>query len=209
MPSSAASLPRELLDDRAVAVLRAPHISNAEAVIAAIAAAGIRCVELTYTIDNVLGHVERAVNLPGVVIGVGTVLTARQAGDAIAAGARFLVTPAVRPAVAEVAAAKNIPVLMGAWTPTEVAAALDLNPAAVKIFPGETGGPAHLKALRGPFSKATFIPSGGVSMANAKDWFDAGAVAVSVGGSIASSDALMRGDSAAIGNAVHIFRSKL
>lgn len=192
-------LPRELVEDRVVAVLRAPRLGAPAEVVRAIATAGIRCVELTFTIADVLAHIEATAGLNGIVVGAGTVLSASQARDAIAAGARFLVTPAVRPAVAEVAAAHGIPVLMGAFTPTEVAAAVDLGAAAVKIFPGETGGPAHLKALRGPFSAVPFMPSGGVSTANARDWLAAGAIAVSAGGSLAPADALARGDAATIG----------
>ncbi len=198
-------LPAALLEDRVVAVLRAPSLANAEGIIRGLADAGIRRIELTYTISDVLKHVAHAAKMSGISIGVGTVLSEQQAIDAINAGAQFLVTPAVRPAVAMVANTKDVPVLMGAWTPTEVAAALDCAPAAVKLFPGEMGGPSHLKALRGPFSKATFVPSGGVSATNAKDWLAAGAVAVSAGGSLAPADALVRGDAAPIIHAAKVF----
>jgi 2-dehydro-3-deoxyphosphogluconate aldolase/(4S)-4-hydroxy-2-oxoglutarate aldolase len=200
-----AGLPAELLEDRVVAVLRAPSLANVDGIVLGLAEAGIRSIELTYTISDVLKHVEHAAKLPGVSIGVGTVLSEQQAIDAINAGAAFLVTPAVRPAVGMVGTSKNIPVLMGAWTPTEVAAALDCAPAAVKLFPGEMGGPNHLKALRGPFSKATFVPSGGVSAANAKDWLAAGAVAVSAGGSLAPAETLIRGDATPIVQAAKVF----
>lgn len=200
-----AGLPPELLQDRIIAVLRAPSLTNADGIIGGLAAAGIRTVELTYTIGDVLRHIERAAKLPGVIIGAGTVLSEQQATDAINAGAKFLVTPAVRPAVAVAAAKHGIPVLMGAWTPTEVAAALDCAPAAVKLFPGEMGGPGHLMSLRGPFSKATFIPSGGVSATNAKDWLAAGAVALSAGGSLAPADALVSGNAEVIIRAAQTF----
>lgn len=200
-----AQLPSELTDDRVVAVMRAASLRNTRAVVSALVSSGIRCVELTWTIDDVLRHVAEAVRVPEAVIGVGTVLSAAQARAAVAAGAAFLVTPGVRPEVAAVAAERGVPAVIGAWTPTEVAAAVDLDPAAVKLFPAETGGPAHLLALRGPFGHVDFIPSGGVSAATAAGWLRAGAVALSSGSSVAPSQALQNGDAATIaGNALQL-----
>jgi 2-dehydro-3-deoxyphosphogluconate aldolase/(4S)-4-hydroxy-2-oxoglutarate aldolase len=125
---------------------------------------------------------------------VGTVLHAQQVRDSVAAGARFVVSPSVRPSVADEAAVQAIPFVLGAWTPTEVAWAIDLASSAVKIFPAEIGGPEHLKALRGPFNKTLFIPSGGVTIQNASEWLRAGAGAISIGSSVLSAEALREGD---------------
>jgi 2-dehydro-3-deoxyphosphogluconate aldolase/(4S)-4-hydroxy-2-oxoglutarate aldolase len=100
----------------------------------------------------------------------------------------------VRPSVADEAAVQAIPFVLGAWTPTEVAWAIDLASSAVKIFPAEIGGPEHLKALRGPFNKTLFIPSGGVTIQNASEWLRAGAGAISIGSSVLSAEALREGD---------------
>jgi 2-dehydro-3-deoxyphosphogluconate aldolase / (4S)-4-hydroxy-2-oxoglutarate aldolase len=116
------------------------------------------------------------------------VLTAEDAEAAIDAGARFLVTPAVREAVAGVAAARNVPVIMGAYTPTEVMAAVDLGAAAVKIFPARTGGPDYLRDLRGPFPGVALIPSGGISAGNAASYLAAGATAVTAGTDVVAPD---------------------
>ena len=203
------ALPPELLQDRVVAVLRAKSMAAPREIGAALVRAGVRCIELTYTIANVLPHIAAVAQIPGAVVGAGTVLSAQQARDAIAAGARFLVTPAVRPEVATVAKAAGVPVIMGAFTPTEVAAAIDLAPAAIKIFPSDVGGPAYLKSLRGPFDKVQFMPSGGVTAQNAKDWLKAGAVAVSAGSSLASTDSLIAGDHARIAAAAAEFVNAL
>ncbi len=112
---------------------------------------------------------------------MGTVLTADQARAAIDSGAKFLVTPGIRVDVAEVAAGSGIPVIMGAFTPSEVLVALDLGAAAVKIFPASALGPRYFKDLRGPLPDVALIPSGGVNAGNAAEFLAHGAVAVTAG----------------------------
>jgi 2-dehydro-3-deoxyphosphogluconate aldolase / (4S)-4-hydroxy-2-oxoglutarate aldolase len=128
-----------------------------------------------------------------VLLGVGTVLTADEARAAIDAGARFLVTPGLRPAVAEVAVAAGVPVMLGAFTPTEVAVAVDLGSAAVKIFPAGRLGPKYLSDLRGPYPQVELLPSGGISADNAAAFLAAGATAVCAGTSVVPPAAVMRG----------------
>jgi 2-dehydro-3-deoxyphosphogluconate aldolase/(4S)-4-hydroxy-2-oxoglutarate aldolase len=189
-----ADLPTELFADRIVAVLRAPEMRGTRSIVEALVECGIRCVEFTWTIADVLSHVETAIQVDGAVVGVGTVLHAQQVIDAEKAGARFIVTPSVRPAVAQAARDRNIPFVLGAWTPSEVAHAIDLEASAVKIFPAEIGGPALLKALRGPFDRTDFIPSGGVTTENAGEWLMAGARAISVGSLIIPRISLEQGN---------------
>ena len=203
-----AELPAELTDDRVVAVLRAASLRGTREIVTALVSSGIRCVELTWTIENVLAHLAEAASVPGAVVGIGTVLYPQQAHAAVEAGAVFIVTPGVRPQVAAAASEHGVPIVMGAWTPTEVAAAADLSPAAVKLFPAETGGPAHLRSLRGPFGHLAFIPSGGVSAATVGDWFGAGALAVSAGTTVAPPGALLAGDAAIVErNAKHLMKA--
>ena len=203
-----AELPVELTDDRVVAVLRAASLRGTRQIVTALVSSGIRCVELTLTIENVLAHLAEAASVAGAVVGIGTVLYPEQAHAAVDAGAEFIVTPGVRPQVAAAASERRVPLVMGAWTPTEVAAAADLSPAAVKLFPAETGGPAHLRSLRGPFGHLAFIPSGGVSAATVGDWFRAGAIAVSAGSNVAPPSALLAGDAITVErNARHLMKA--
>ncbi len=167
--------------DRALTVVRAPEIPDPAGLARTLAGAGIRAVELTFTTLGVLEAVREASTVREAVVGVGTVTTRAQAEAAIEVGARFLVTPALRPEVAEVAVAHGIPVVMGAFTPSEVLAAVELGAAVVKIFPARAFGPAYLKDLRGPFPHVDLIPSGGVNAENARDFLRAGAIAVSAG----------------------------
>lgn len=167
--------------DRVLTVVRAPRIPDAKALAEALAGAGIRAVELTFTTPGILDALAAAAAAEQAVVGAGTVLTAEQAEQAIGSGARFLVTPGLRPDVAHAAARHDIPVVMGAFTPSEVMAALDMGAAAVKIFPARALGPGYLKDLRGPFPDAELIPSGGVNAGNAAEFLAHGAVAVTAG----------------------------
>lgn len=180
--------------DRVVCVVRAPEIPDAAALCGALAVGGIRTVELTFTTPDVLRHVAAAADTPGVVLGVGTVLTAADARAAIDAGARFLVTPGVLPDVAAVARGAGVPFLMGALTPTEVLAASSLGSAAVKVFPASAFGPKYLRDLHGPYPSLRLVPSGGITAGNAGDYLAAGAAAVTAGTGVVPPAAVHAGD---------------
>ncbi len=183
-----------ILADRVLTVVRAPEIPDPVALADALAGAGIRAVELTFTTPGVLDCLRKVSEAGRAVIGAGTVLTREQAEAAIDAGARFLVTPGVTAPVAAVAAQHDIPVVMGAFTPTEVMRALDLGAAAVKIFPARALGPGYLKDLRGPFPGVRLIPSGGVNAGNAAEFLANGAVAVTAGTDVVPPVTVAAGD---------------
>jgi 2-dehydro-3-deoxyphosphogluconate aldolase / (4S)-4-hydroxy-2-oxoglutarate aldolase len=178
--------------DRVLTVVRAPEISDARALCAALVAGGIHVVELTFTTPNLPRHLERAAATStetGAVVGAGTVQTGTQALQAVEAGAQFLVTPGQgpeAPAIVEAAHAASIPVVLGAFTPSEVMTALAFGSAAVKIFPAHQLGPKYFKDLNGPFPGVPLIPSGGVNAGNARDFLAAGALAVSAGTDVVS-----------------------
>jgi 2-dehydro-3-deoxyphosphogluconate aldolase / (4S)-4-hydroxy-2-oxoglutarate aldolase len=178
--------------DRALTVVRAERIPDAVELCEALAAGRLGLVELTFTTPDVLSHVGKAA-AAGLPIGVGTVMTAEQARGAVDAGATFLVTPGLRPAVARVATDAGIPVFLGAFTPTEVADAVDLGAAAVKIFPAGRLGPKYLSDLHGPYPDVELLPSGGISSDNAADYLAAGALAVCAGTSVVPPAAVAAG----------------
>jgi 2-dehydro-3-deoxyphosphogluconate aldolase/(4S)-4-hydroxy-2-oxoglutarate aldolase len=186
--------------DRVVSVVRADRSFDIAALLAALTDGGIRTVELTLTTPGILTDLAATdlSRVPEAVLGVGTVLTAEQADDAIDAGARFLVTPCVSEGVARTAAARDVPVIMGALSPTEVRTALTLGAAAVKIFPARAVGPDYLRDLHGPFPGIPLIPSGGVNAGNAAAYLRAGAVAVTAGTDVVAPDLVDGGRWAAI-----------
>jgi 2-dehydro-3-deoxyphosphogluconate aldolase/(4S)-4-hydroxy-2-oxoglutarate aldolase len=177
-----------IAEDRAVTVVRAAQPFDVGSLVTALAAGGLRAVELTLTTPGILARLAGASIDNSAMVGVGTVLTAQDAEAAIDAGARFLVTPAVRECVAAVAATRNVPVIMGAYTPTEVMAAVDLGAAAIKIFPARAAGPDYLRDLQGPFPGLALIPSGGINAANAASYLAAGATAVTAGTDVVAPD---------------------
>ncbi|WP_327683365.1 bifunctional 4-hydroxy-2-oxoglutarate aldolase/2-dehydro-3-deoxy-phosphogluconate aldolase [Kitasatospora sp. NBC_00458] len=199
-PAVVAAARAALAAEPVIAVVRAPRIPDAAALCDALAEGGITWTELTFTTPDVTSHLERAARAAqaGRRVGVGTVLTAEQAEQALAAGASFLVTPGVRPEVARVAHAAGVPVVLGALTPTEVARAVDLGAAAVKIFPARAFGPGYFKDLRGPYPDVPLVASGGVNAGNAGEFLGQGALAVCAGTDVVPPDAVAAGDWAEI-----------
>lgn len=172
-----------LVTTRVVAILRAENASRAEAVVDVLLENGIRSLELTLTTKGALDVVERlAANVPdGTDLGMGTVLTADDVDRAVDAGARFVVSPSVVPAVIEAATRRGVASYPGAFTPTEIHTAWSAGASAVKLFPGGALGPAYLKAVRAPLPDIPLVPTGGVAVEAVGAWLDAGAVAVGLG----------------------------
>jgi 2-dehydro-3-deoxyphosphogluconate aldolase/(4S)-4-hydroxy-2-oxoglutarate aldolase len=184
--------------ERVVAVIRSGSAGEAVAAGRALAAAGINVLEVALTTP---GGVEAIRALAGElgdaqVLGAGTVLDSTMAGAAIAAGARFLVSPGVAPDVISTGNRYGVPSLPGAASVTEVVAALEAGAEMVKFFPAAGLGIEYMKALRPVLPQAPFVPTGGIDASNARAWLDAGAVAVGVGGSLTRGDAGLIGERA-------------
>lgn len=183
---------------RVVAIVRAAERGVVGPVAAALVEAGIDLVEIPLTTPDAIESMAALKAQVGdrALVGAGTVVTARDARSVAEAGADFAVTPAVSAGVGE-SVRLGLPVLAGAYTATEVVAALEAGAAAVKLFPAGPGGVAYLKALRDPFPKVPLVPVGGVTEQLARDYFGAGAVAVGVGGPLVG-DAVRGGSLAAL-----------
>lgn len=179
-----------------VAVLRAPSAEAGIRATDALIAGGITGIEITYSTPDAPAVIRevRAQHGAGVYLGAGTVLDAAQAVEAVGAGAEFLVSPGTEPKLAAAMLGTGATVLSGALTPSEVMAALACGVHVVKLFPASLGGPAFLRALRGPFPHVCFVPTGGVDADNLSDWLAAGAVAVGAGGELCSATAMAAGD---------------
>ncbi len=187
-----------VLADRVVAVVRAPRVADPAGLAAVLSDAGIRAIEFTFTIPDVLAVIEK-VSASGALAGAGTVTDVAQAEAAIGAGARFIVSPVLVPEIVPPCRDRGVPVVLAGFTPTEVATAMRAGADAVKLFPANVGGPRYVKDLRGPFPGARLIPSGGVDERNARGFLDAGAVAVFAGSGLVPADETARGDHEGIG----------
>ena len=182
-------LPQSIAQSRLVAVLRAPSVADLPSIVSVLIENGMTVIELTLTTPDAMRALSelRAVWGERATIGMGTITTPGQARESIAEGAQFLVTPITVPEVAHIATEAGVPILMGAFTPTEVATAWDHGATAVKIFPASQVGPSYLRELRGPFPDIVTMPSGGATIDDIPDWLSAGAAAVSLGGSLIGS----------------------
>jgi 2-dehydro-3-deoxyphosphogluconate aldolase/(4S)-4-hydroxy-2-oxoglutarate aldolase len=187
------------LTGRVVVILRARRGEHLDAVLDVLVESGVRSLEITLNTPGALAALRRAGTRygPEVTLGAGTVRTVAELEDAVAAGARFLVSPHTDPALAARAGEVGVPYLPGALTPTEIVAAWTAGAAAVKLFPARLGGPRYLRDLREPLGDIPIVPTGGVSADNVADWFAAGAVAVGVGGTLIG-DALDGGSPGAL-----------
>ncbi|HEY3756237.1 MAG TPA: bifunctional 4-hydroxy-2-oxoglutarate aldolase/2-dehydro-3-deoxy-phosphogluconate aldolase [Opitutaceae bacterium] len=180
----------KLRTEKVVALIRADSPDGLLDCAKALAAGGLTSIELTMTTPGAIRMLEKATaELPDFIFGLGTVLDAETARAGILAGARFLVTPAVRPDVVTMARRYSVPVLCGALTPTEVITAWEAGADAVKIFPAEFFGPAYIKSLKAPLPQVELVPTGGVTAENVGDFLKAGAMATAAGSSLVDAKA--------------------
>jgi 2-dehydro-3-deoxyphosphogluconate aldolase/(4S)-4-hydroxy-2-oxoglutarate aldolase len=185
--------------EKVIALIRADSSASLLDCARALSAGGLNVIELTMTTPGAVELVaEVSRQLPGVMLGLGTVLDAATARAGVAAGAKFIVTPAVRPEVIKACHQLGIPVLSGALTPTEVAFASDLGADVIKIFPAEFFGPAYIRSLRAVFPQINLLPTGGVTAGTLGDFLKAGAFATAAGSSLVDPAALRTRDWAAV-----------
>ncbi|MFJ1511250.1 bifunctional 4-hydroxy-2-oxoglutarate aldolase/2-dehydro-3-deoxy-phosphogluconate aldolase [Cellulosimicrobium funkei] len=183
-------VPVVVVDDAAQGVLVASALRDG----------GLPVAEVTFRTAGARAAIEAiAREVPDVLVGAGTVVTAAQVDEAVDAGARFLVSPGLSAGVVRRAQELGVPVVPGVATPSDVIAALDLGLDVVKLFPANVvGGPAAVKAFSAPFPGLRFVPTGGVSAANLLDYLALPAV-LAAGGSWMVDAALVRaGDTAEI-----------
>ncbi|HST31509.1 MAG TPA: bifunctional 4-hydroxy-2-oxoglutarate aldolase/2-dehydro-3-deoxy-phosphogluconate aldolase [Chthoniobacterales bacterium] len=195
LPDKAAVVAR-IKSDRAVAIIRTDSMERALGAAQAVIAGGFRAVEITYSFQDATKTIAKLAesNENDLLVGAGTILNRPQAQEAVAAGARFLVSPCVLPEVIDAAHELQVAVIPGAFTPTEIYTAHSLGAGIVKIFPAVKFGPEYLKAVRGPLPNIPIMPTSGVDASNVADWFQAGAVAVGAVSSVLDPDLIRNGD---------------
>jgi 2-dehydro-3-deoxyphosphogluconate aldolase / (4S)-4-hydroxy-2-oxoglutarate aldolase len=165
---------KRVLDSGLVAIIRSPSSDVLVDVAEALVAGGIDVMEVTFTVPNaleVLASVRKKLG-DRILLGAGTVLDTETARAALLAGAEFIVTPTVNTRVIEV---------LTAW---------EAGADAVKVFPADIGGPAHLRALKGPFPQIRLLPTGGVNLETLGDFVKSGACAVGLGSALVEKAAL-------------------
>lgn len=166
-----------------IAVIRGPSPELTIKMVEALVAGGVLGIEITYSTPNAEEVVRTLANHlgDGILLGMGTLTKPEQALSAKEVGANFLVSPICEPNLIKAMVATGLMTMAGALTPTEVFQAYNLGVDVIKIFPGSLGGPAFIKALKGPFPYIPMMPTGGVSATNVAEWFATGVVAVGAG----------------------------
>lgn len=177
----------KIVDSGLVAVVRAESSEQAARIVDACAQGGVAAVEITFTVPgaaNVIADLSRRFTGDQILVGAGTVLDPETARAAILSGAQFVVSPSLNSDTARMCNRYQIPYMPGAGSVKEVVEAMECGADIVKIFPGETLGPAFVRAVRGPLPHASLMPTGGVALENVAEWIQAGCVAVGVGGNL-------------------------
>lgn len=183
-----------LVRHRLVPVITLDEARHARPLLDALTAGGLPCAEVTFrtpaAVDALRAMAEAAP--PGALVGAGSVLRAEQVDQALKAGARFIVTPGLSPAVLRACAEQDVPVIPGIATATELCTVLDAGISTVKLFPAEPlGGVNLINALRGPFPDVRFVPTGGIGAEQLPAYLACPAV-VAVGGSWMASRGLIQ-----------------
>ena len=185
-----------ILETGIIAIIRSDSPSGLIETVRALAAGGVRAIEVTMTTPGALEAIRAAArdNRGDFLIGAGSVLDAESAQKAIDAGAEFLVMPCVDLGAIRTAKRCGKVVCPGALTPTEIVTAWQAGADIVKVFPASSVGPAYIKAVRAPLPHVRLMPVGGVDLGNIDAYVKAGACAVAVGGNLASARTIAQGD---------------
>lgn len=187
--SAARLVPVVVLDDAA----------HAESLAGALVAGGLPVAEVTFRTAAAADAIRAMADRGDILVGAGTVLSPAQVDQAVAAGAKYVVSPGLSRAVVERCREHGVLPLPGAVTATEIQAALELGLDTVKFFPaGTSGGAPAIKALTAPFTGVRFVPTGGVGPANLADYLGIGAVAAVGGSWMAPRDLVASGNFAEI-----------
>lgn len=187
---------KQIKDTGVIPVVRATTADEAMRAIDAIREGGISVLEITMTVPGAVGVIEQVAARFGndALVGAGTVLDAETAKACIAAGAQFIVSPALNMDTIAFCREQDVAVMPGALTPTEVLQAWNAGADFVKVFPaGAVGGASYLKALKAPLPQIELVPTGGVSLKTAADFIKAGAAALGVGADLVDIKAIREG----------------
>lgn len=200
-----------ILETGVVAIMRAKSSDQLLAAADAVLAGGVRAIEVTMTTPGALDVIHQATCKYGneVLFGVGSVLDAETARAAILAGAQFVVCPALNLGTIEICKRYSVPVMPGAYTPTEILTAWEAGASLVKVFPASVGGPAYIKTVKAPLPQVRLAAVGGVDLTTTADFVRAGTEVVGVGSELVNQKLLDARDFGAITERARRFREEV
>jgi len=181
-----------LFNSGIIAIMRANSSDQLLAAADAIKAGGVDAIEVTITTPGALAIISQATSKYGsdVLFGVGTVLDPESARMAIIAGAQFVVCPTLNTDTIKLCKRYSVPVMPGAFTPTEILTAWEAGSDVVKVFPASVGGPSYIKTLKAPLPQIRLMPVGGVNLDTAADFIRSGCEIIAVGSSLVNQQLL-------------------
>lgn len=190
--SSRSEISARIIELGIVVVVRTPTFELVQPVCEALVEGGLAALEITLTVPDALRALREVSERFGsrVLLGAGTILNAQQCGDAIHAGAQYIISPITKLEIIEAAHARNKPVMLGAYTPTEAQTAHEAGADFIKIFPADKLGPGYIKNLRAPLPHLRIVPTGGVDLQTAPEFLKAGCAALGVGSSLVTAEIL-------------------
>ncbi|MBU1863819.1 MAG: bifunctional 4-hydroxy-2-oxoglutarate aldolase/2-dehydro-3-deoxy-phosphogluconate aldolase [Candidatus Omnitrophica bacterium] len=167
-------------------ILRGIEIDSVEPLIEAVINAGLRTIEITMNTKNASDIIRKTVKIAQkrLTVGAGTVLNIESLRAALDAGASFIVSPTLIPAVIKHCTNNTIPVFPGALTPQEILNAWDSGASMVKVFPARFFGPRYFQEIKGPFNDIELLACGGITTENIKTFLSSGASAIAIGASV-------------------------
>lgn len=177
----------EIMESGVVAVIRAESEEQGVKIVDAVKAGGVKALEVTMTVPgavDIIKELSKKYAGEDVIIGAGTVLDPETARACILAGAQYVVSPSLNVDTVKLCNRYKVPVMPGIMTIKDAIEALELGVDILKVFPGSAFGPSIISAFKGPVPQGDYMPTGGVSLSNVKDWIKAGAVAVGTGGEL-------------------------
>lgn len=175
---------KEILHTKIVAIIRLASAKPVFPTAMALAEGGVKAIEITMGTPNALQEIEKLAKQADILVGVGSVVDAKTAAQAINAGAQYIVTPATKKTVIEMAHSMGKPILSGALTPTEILQAYKWGADIIKLFPANIFGLPYFKAVKAPIPYLPIMPTGGITVENAAEWLANGAVALGVGSTL-------------------------
>lgn len=171
-----------------MAIIRLKRQGQVGPVIEGLVSSGIRVLEITSNTPGFLDEIENArKQYPNTLVGAGTITNTQLAISAIEHGAQFLVSPNTDPELIQMAHKYDIPILIGALTPTEIYTASQCGADIIKLFPAESLGIEYFKAIKGPLNEMDFFVVGGIDLNNIHDWMKVGVKGFGIGGELTSS----------------------
>lgn len=203
------SLDKQLTKCKVLPLYTATDLSLLERLESLLIKYDIRLIEVTFRSDLALMAIEQLAKSGALIVGAGTVRTVTEAKEAIEKGAQFIVSPAIVPEVIEFCIERQIPVFPGTATPNDIQQALAYGIKIVKFFPADIyGGINAIKALSGPFYDVQFLPTGGISLANCREYL-AHPQVVAVGGSFIISEEIIANETLANAHLAQLKRKLL